>query len=388
MNPYISDRIRSVADLVIPVMSELIDANPGTISMGQGVVSYTPPPHIWKKIDEFRAQPSNHSYQDVEGIAPLRQALLTKIAHDNRIDCRHSEVIVAAGSNMAFLHAILAIADPGDAVLIIAPYFFNHEMALRFANIHPVVVPADVDYVPDLDALKNAITPRTRAIVTVSPNNPTGAVYSEAILRAVNTLCAEYGLYHISDEAYEYFAYGDHRHYSPAAAPDATQHTISLFSFSKSYGFASWRIGYMLVPRHLYRPLLRIQDTNPICPPVISQFAALGLLECGPEFVRPHLDALRTARDFCLQVLQPHRHYLAIASAAGAFYVYITLLAGGDSMQIAKALIERHKVAVIPGAAFGDVSDCTFRLSYGALDQDRLAEGLDRFISGLQAQIA
>ncbi|WP_089721145.1 aminotransferase class I/II-fold pyridoxal phosphate-dependent enzyme, partial [Candidatus Entotheonella palauensis] len=283
MNPHFSQRIAAVSDSIIPAVAKLIAASPGTIAMGQGVVGYTPPPAIWDHVAAFQAEPRNHIYQDIDGIPQLREALRTKITRENRIDCRDSEVIVTSGSNMAFLHVILAITDPGDEVIILAPYFFNHEMALRFANVVPVVVPTDADYLPDVEALSRAVTPRTRAIVTVSPNNPTGAVYPEAILQAVNALCAARGVYHISDEAYEYFTHDDHRHYSPASANGATEHTISLFSFSKAYGFASWRIGYMLVPRHLYGPLLRIQDTNPICPPVISQFAALGLLESGVE---------------------------------------------------------------------------------------------------------
>lgn len=388
MNPHLSQRIAVVSDSIIPAVAKLITANPGTIAMGQGVVGYAPPPSIWDHIATFQANPHNHIYQDVDGIPQLREALRTKITHENRIDCLDSEVIVTSGSNMAFLHVILAIADPVDEVIILAPYFFNHEMALRFANVVPVVVPSDADYLPDLDALSQAITPRTRAIVTVSPNNPTGAVYPEAILRAVNDLCAAHGVYHISDEAYEYFTYEDHRHYSPASASGATGHTISLFSFSKAYGFASWRIGYMLVPRHLYRPLLRIQDTNPLCPPVISQFAALGLLESGVEFVRASMQPLMNARAYCLQVLQQQQAFLETASPAGAFYFYIKLLTGGDSMQIVKALIAQHKIAVIPGAAFGDVSNCTFRVSYGAVGREHLAEGMDRLIRGLQAHIS
>ncbi len=203
MKPDISKRIAAVSDPVIPVIADLIAANPGTISMGQGVVGYASPPAIWDHIETFRAQPRNHVYQDVDGIPQLRDALRAKMTHENGIDCEGSEVIVTSGSNMAFLHMILAIADPGDEIMIISPYFFNYEMALRFVNIHPVIVPADTNYMPDVDGLRRAMASRTRAIVTVSPNNPTGAVYPEELLKAVNTLCATHGLYHISDEAYE-----------------------------------------------------------------------------------------------------------------------------------------------------------------------------------------
>src|SRR6185369_12263196 len=126
-----------------------------------------------------------------------------------------------------------------------------------------------------------AITAKTRAVVTISPNNPTGAVYSEAALCEVNQICGERGIYHISDEAYENFTYNGARHFSPASVAGSEAHTISLFSFSKAFGFASWRIGYMVMPENLFVPVKKIQDTILICAPVISQYAACGALKAG-----------------------------------------------------------------------------------------------------------
>ena len=138
---------------------------------------------------------------------------------------------------------MLAIADSGDEIILPTPYYFNHEMAVTMADCQPVLVPTDGDYRLRLDALETAITPRTRAILTVSPNNPTGVVYSEESLRAVNALCRERGIYHISDEAYEHFVYGGAHHFSPGSIPGSEGHTITLHTLSKTYGFASWRIG-------------------------------------------------------------------------------------------------------------------------------------------------
>src|SRR5262245_64225268 len=157
-----------------------------------------------------------------------------------------SRVMVTAGGNMAFVHAILAITQPGDEVILPVPFYFNHEMAIQMADCAAVRVPTDDRYQLNLDAIRRAITPRTRAIVTVSPNNPTGAVFPEAALREVNDLCAHHGLFHISDEVYEYFTYGSAAHASPGAFDGAHAHTISMFSLSKAYGFAGWRIGYMV----------------------------------------------------------------------------------------------------------------------------------------------
>jgi aspartate/methionine/tyrosine aminotransferase len=149
-------------------------------------------------------------------------------------------------------------------------------MAVRMLNCVPVTVLTDDNFQLQLESLRSAITDKTRAIVTVSPNNPSGAVYPEATLRAVNQLCKEQGLYHISDEAYEYFTYGDATHFSPASILEAESHTISLFSLSKAYGFASWRIGYLVFPEALLPSMLKVQDTNLICPPLITQYAAMG----------------------------------------------------------------------------------------------------------------
>ena len=206
----------------------------------------------------------------VEGQPDLLAILRDKLTRENGIALDGRKVVVTSGGNMAFLNAVLAITDPGDEVILPIPFYFNHEMALTVIGCRAVGVRTDARYQLDLAALRAAITARTRAIVTISPNNPTGAVYPEADLRAVNALCAEHGIVHVTDEVYEYFTYDDARHYSPGRDASSRAHTISLFSLSKAYGFASWRIGYMVVPDELFDAVNKIQDTNLICPPVVS----------------------------------------------------------------------------------------------------------------------
>ena len=260
--------MRMVQTPVIPVVGRLIRDNPGTISLGQGVVGYPPPLEALEAVARFAADPDNHRYGPVEGIPPLLEAIAAKLAADNAIaSSDESRIVVTAGGNMAFANAVLAITDPGDEVILLEPYYFNHHMAVTIAGCRPVVVPTDAAYQPVVPRIEAAITSRTRAVVTVSPNNPSGAVYPEATLRAVNALCRERGLYHVHDEAYEYFVYDGARSFSPASAPGTAGHTISLFSLSKSYGFASWRIGYMVIPAHLFDAVCKIQDTILICPP-------------------------------------------------------------------------------------------------------------------------
>ena len=252
----------------IPIVAELVRATPGTVSLGQGVVGYGPPPQAVDRIRDFLADPQNHKYQPVHGIPPLLERIEQKLLTENCVcvgDDRAS--IITAGGNMAFMNAVLAIADVGDELIITEPYYFNHEMAITIAGARPVPVATGSRYELRLDALEAAITPRTRAIVTISPNNPTGAVYPEEDLRRSTSCAIVAQLYHISDEAYEYFTWNGTRHFSPASIAGSEGHTISLYSLSKSHGFASWRIGYMLVPRGTVRADSQDPGHQPDLPP-------------------------------------------------------------------------------------------------------------------------
>ncbi len=392
-----SRRLQAVQSPIIPVIADLIRAHPGTISLGQGVVGYGPPRGTEEQIARFLAEPANHKYQPVSGIAPLLAALERKLAAENHVAAGPSHaarLMVTAGGNQAFMNALLAIADPGDEVILPTPYYFNHEMAITMVNCRPVLVPTDAQYQLNLAALRAAITPRTRAIVTVSPNNPTGAVYPEAALRAVNALCAERGIFHISDEAYEAFTYDGAQHFSPGAIAGSATHTISLHSMSKAYGFASWRVGWMVFPEKLEPALRKIQDTLLICPPVISQFAALGALDetrgGGSAFVREKITAIARVRAMVQRELTALERdgVCTVPPAQGAFYFLIQLptsAAQSTSLSAAERLIREHGVAVIPGNAFGLESGCHLRVAYGALQEDTAAEGLGRLVRGLRA---
>jgi aspartate/methionine/tyrosine aminotransferase len=377
-------RMQQVQTPIIPVIGELIRKHPGTISLGQGVVFYGPPPQAIDALSQFSADPQNHKYKPVEGIAPLVDKISAKLRAENGISAdENSRIVVTAGGNMAFMNAILAIADPGDEIILQTPYYFNHEMAITMASCKPVLVNCDENYQLRVDAIAAAITPRTRAVVTVSPNNPSGAVYPESALRAVNELCRARGIYHISDEAYENFLYRDARHYSAGSIPGAAAHTISLFSLSKAYGFASWRIGYMVIPDHLFNATKKIQDTLLICPPVISQYAALGALNAGSAYCREKLRAIAEVREIVLSELHKTSRCV-FPKTEGAFYFLIKVDTALSAMELAERLIREHGIAVIPGSAFG-LDGCYLRVAYGALEKDTVAQGISRLVAGLNA---
>ena len=380
-----SQRMSAIQEPVIPVVRELTRLHPGTLSLGQGVSFFGPPPEALARAQAFGRDPEHHKYTPVQGLETLRTRIGEKLVLENRIPLAGREILVTAGGNMAFLNALFAIADPGDEVILPLPYYFNQEMALRMLNCRPVTVPTDDSYQLDLARIERAITERTRAVVTISPNNPTGAVYPKETLRQLNHLCRERGIYHISDEAYENFLFEGASHFSPASIPGSEDHTISLYSLSKAYGFASWRIGYMVVPAHLFSSILKAQDTNLICPPAISQHAALGALEAGSAYCRRHLDTLGRVRDIVLGELQGLEDLCDVPRSQGAFYFFLRVKTELEAMTLVERLIREHRVAAIPGNAFGVDGACTLRVSYGALTEDTAREGTRSLVRGLRS---
>ena len=384
-----SSRMDQVQTPIIPVVGELIRQHPGTISLGQGVVAYGPPPEAIAQLSAFLADPQNHKYQAVQGIPQLQAVIATKLAADNGIELGdRRRVVVTAGSNMGFLNAVLAITQPGDEIILQTPYYFNHEMAIAIAGCRAVLVPTDDEYQLQVAAIAAAISDRTRAVVTISPNNPTGAVYPEAVLRAVNDLCRDRGIYHIHDEAYEYFTYDDAVHFSPGAIATGVDHTISLFSLSKAYGFASWRIGYMVIPAALLLPVMKIQDTNVICPAVISQYAAIGALQAGRAYCQERLAAIAHNRQLMLSNLQTISPLCTVPKATGAFYFLLKVQTELPDMTLVERLIRDYGVAVIPGSTFGLAQGCYLRVAYGALEAKTANEGCDRLVQGLKGILA
>ncbi len=384
-------RLASVETPIIPTIAALVRNDPGTISLGQGVVNYGPPAEAIAALPIIMGDGSLHKYLGVSGHPGLVEAIQNKLAQENQIQLGTDALLmVTAGSNMAFLNSVLAVADPGDEFILPMPFYFNQEMAIRMCGCVPVPVPSNEDWSLNVEAMAAAITPRTRAIITVSPNNPTGAVYSEASLRAINALCAHHGLYHFSDEAYEYFTYEGVKHFSPASIPGAMKHTLSFYSMSKNYGMASWRVGYVVFPANLFDAMNKVQDTNLICAPMPSQLLALEALKKGRAWVAPKVEAMSQVRQTVYQTLETLGDLVQFPKTQGAFYVLMKLpglAQGTEAIAFNRAMTEKFKVASIPGFAFGltQIHEANYqRLSYGALEAASVAEGVQRYVAAVQ----
>ena len=384
-----SQRMENVQPPIISIVSDLIKKNPGTISLGQGVVYYGPPQRVINEINKLNPSSDYHAYSEVEGLPKLRSIISKKLKYENKINMGEKyDLVVTAGSNMAFMNALLAIADPNDEIILLRPYYFNHEMAINMINCKAVIVDTDSDYQPNLEKIINSITPKTKAIVTVSPNNPSGAVYKKKMLEKINALCKEKKIYHISDEAYEYFTFGEINHFSPGSITDSSDYTISLYSLSKAYGFASWRIGYMVIPKHLSLSVKKAQDTYLICPTRISQEAAIIALEVGSEYTNEFLNRIEYVRNKLYAELKAINNICTTPLTMGAFYFLIKLKTELTSIEIVDKLINKYKIAVIPGETFGMNDGCYLRVGYGSLDKKMSDIGIQRLVKGLKEIIS
>ena len=399
--PGPSQRLAKVLSPIIPELAALVHQTPGTLSLAQGMVGWDPPPGVALAVAEALATggPALHRYGPLLGDPELLAAITAKLTNQNDLDLTGAELLVTAGSNMAFnaVAQVIAAGPPGEPseVILPVPFYFNHVMAVQLAGAVPVPVQAGL--IPDPERLAAAITPRTRAIVTVSPNNPSGVVIPAQVLASINQLCELHGLFHISDEAYEQFVYGEVPHWSAGSLPGSAAHTVSLHSLSKAYGLAGWRLGYMAVPQALLPPLLKVQDTVLICPPRLTQHAARAALAAGPAWCAPRIAALAKLR---LQLLAAVAEQQAqglpvrlLAQPDGAFYALLQVAVPlpFDADTLMRRLVLEHRVATLSGGSFGlDSSDAgpVLRLSYGLLDAADLAEALDRLFSGLRRLLA
>ncbi|HUS14971.1 MAG TPA: pyridoxal phosphate-dependent aminotransferase, partial [Chloroflexia bacterium] len=283
---YLSERVRTTAAPIIEELAQLAAARraagQSVVNLGQGIADFPPPAVALEAARVALADPNTHRYSADAGLPILREAIARKWLRDTGavIDPEH-ELIVTAGSNQAVALALLTCTDPGDTLLLPGPYYFNHEMTAHLVGLQVVEAPLAPEdgFALHWDRLAPHLTSRTRAVLLTTPSNPTGAVADPAaLLQCAHELAAR-GITLIVDETYEYFVFGTARHLSVAADPALRPHVLTLGSFSKTFGMAGWRVGYLLAPPPVIAQALKVQDTLVICAPVLSQRAVAAVLD-------------------------------------------------------------------------------------------------------------
>ena len=318
-------------------------------------------------------------YTPSAGIPELRQAIADKLAADNGLNYRAAQVVVSNGAKHACYNAILATCQPGDEVIIPAPYWVSYPDMVRLVGAEPVIVPTSErnSWKMRPEDFENAMTPRTKMLIMNSPGNPTGSVYTREELEAIVNVAAEEDIYILSDEIYEKLVYDDAKHVSIGSlSQEAYDLTITINGFSKSYAMTGWRLGYLAAPDQIARAVDSIQSHTSSNPSSFSQYGALAALKGDQQPLADMREEFDMRRNYMFDRLSKISNITAI-KPQGAFYVLVNISQLGlTSQNFADRLLSKANVAVVPGAAFGD--DRTIRFSY-ATSIDVIKKGLDRF---------
>jgi aminotransferase len=337
----------------IRAMTTACDAM-GGINLAQGVCD-TPVPAPVEAEAIAAIQGGYNIYTRLDGIARLRTAIAAKQQRDYRLAYDpETEVLVASGATAGLHAAAMALLNPGDEVILFEPFYGYHVATLQSQRVQLVLVPlAEQDFALDVNALRAAITPRTRAIILNTPANPSGKVFTQAETEAVAQVCLEHDLFLITDEIYEYFVYDGQRHIAPATLPGMKERTIVISGFSKTFSITGWRLGYITADARWLPAIAYFHDLTYVCAPAPFQHAAAAGLEQLPASFYQRIAAdHQSKRERMVSALRDAG--LTPTVPAGAYYVLANAerLAGESAARKARALLAATGVAAVAGSAF------------------------------------
>lgn len=344
---------------------------------GAGEPDFDTPEHI-KEAAIKALQEGFTKYTPSAGLPELRTAISEKFATDNGLDYKPNQVIVSNGAKQSCYNAILACCEPGDEVIIPAPYWLSYPDMVRLVGAEPVIVPtkAGNSYKMTAEEFENAMTPRTKMVIINSPGNPTGAVYTKEELEALIEVALTEDIFILSDEIYEKLIYDDAVHVSPASlSKEAYDLTITINGFSKAYAMTGWRLGYLGAPEEIAKVIDSLQSHSTSGPNSFAQKGAVAALKGSQQCVEDMRDEFNVRREYMYERLAAIPN-MSTVKPLGAFYMLANIAGFGlSSTNFADRLLSKAEVAVVPGIAFGD--DQTIRLSYAA-NLETIKTGLDR----------
>jgi aspartate/methionine/tyrosine aminotransferase len=380
---WVASRARRIGLSAIKEMSIRSARVEGAASLAWGLPSFPTPAPIREAVARALADdPRIGMYALPDGLPELRAAAAADhLARTGRAVDPDREVTVTAG-NMEGLATLLGtVCAPGDEVVVTDPGFASHIQQIQYNGARPVFWEMDGSrgWALDLDALDRIVGPRTKAILLVTPSNPTGRVLAAGTLRAVGRIARERGCLVILDDPYSHFLYESRaRYWSLASDPASAGHVAYLFTFSKAYAMSGWRCGYMVLPESLREQVVKIHDLTMICAPRIAQVAALAALTGPGEHLAAFEAVLARRRGLICERLDRMPHVFDYVRPEGAYYVFPRYIRGlGDSVSFAHALLETARVAVTPGSAFGPSGEGHVRMAF-CVEDDVIDLAFDR----------
>ncbi len=357
------------------------------IGFGAGEPDFPTPQHIVDAAIAAASVPANHRYSPTGGLPELRLALAEAVSASTSLTLEPSQVLVTNGGKQAVYQTFATLLDPGDEVLLPAPYWTTYPEAIRLAGATEVPVLAGVDqgYVPTIEQLEAARTERTRAIVVCSPSNPTGVVLTAEQLREVGRWAHEHGLWVVTDEIYQHLTYDGVPFTSILAeVPELAESTVLLGGVAKSFAMTGWRVGWMVGPKDVIAAASNLQSHLTSHVNNIAQRAAIAAVTGPMEPVEEMRVAFDRRRRTIVQKLSAVPGF-TVPTPTGAFYAFPDVSGALEreirgtkvttSVELAAVILQEAEVAAVPGEAFGAPGH--LRFSY-ALDDDELAEGIDR----------
>ena len=398
-NPRVSRRIGAIAEsatLAVDAKAKaLLAAGEHVIGFGAGEPDFPTPARIVEAAVAACADPTNHHYTPVAGLPELRHAIADKTRRDSGFEFDASQVLVTNGGKQAVYNAFQALLDPGDEVLVPAPYWTTYPEAVALADGVPVAVPTTeaTGFRSSVEQLDSACTPRTKALLFVSPSNPTGAVYPPAEVEAIGRWALARGLWVITDEIYEHLTFGEHRAASmPTLVPELADTCIVVNGVAKTYAMTGWRVGWMIGPPDVIGAATNLQSHSTSNVANVSQRAALAAVS-GDLAAVAEMRAAFERRGRRMHEMLAAIPGVTCLEPQGAFYCFPSFagvlgrpLAGrtpATSSELCEILLDEAKVAVVPGEAFGAPGYA--RLSF-ALGDEALVEGVGRIAALLQSR--
>ena len=372
---------------------EMIAQGFDVVALGAGEPDFETPENI-KEAAIRSIQEGKTRYTSPAGILAVKEAVVRKFSRENGLSYAPSQIVISSGAKHCVFNALLALVEPGDEVIITAPYWVTYPELVRFLGGVPVIINADLDadFRITPAQLEAAITPRTKLLILNSPCNPSGAVYPRETLQQLAKIVVEHDLYCITDEIYEHIIYSGHHVSIASLGQEIYNRSILINGVSKSYAMTGWRIGYLAAPQNIASAIAKIQGQSTHHPANVSQWAALEALDRGELFYTQMRKAFTERRNYFSQALQEIPG-LEMNTPNGAFYAFPKAesfygkktpqgVVIKNSMDLCAWLLDSERLAIVPGAAFG--MDGYIRLSY-ATSMDTLREAIKRLRAGLAA---
>jgi len=380
--PRISDRVMQIQKSAIHEMTRLSKEIEDVAFLSWAKPTSDTPEHIKNAAISAIKNGLVGGYSETSGLLELREEIVKKLKRDNNVDGNVSQILITVGAIEGLSATVMASIDPGDEVILPSPTYSTHIRQVVIASGKPVLVPTieEEGFILDIKGIENAITPKTKAIMYCSPSNPTGTVFTEKQLRQLAEIALENNLMVITDEAYEYFTYDGHKHFSFASIPEMRKNVVSCYTFTKTYAMTGWRIGYLHADEELIPQIAKAHIPFAICAPVVSQYAALAALRGSQDCVAKFREHYLSTRNLMCKRLDRLNSVFEYQKPGGSYLMFPKILdkkGRDDSATFCKELLKEAKVSTTPGIAFGPTGEGHLRLSF-CVSEEEINKAFDR----------